>query len=159
MKIACIGLALLLPLAGCGRDEAVVTDTGVTSLTETAVTGLTDTATTSPDTMDARLDTTATDTASAVRPQLDVQVALVDYRIDMPASLLSGPVTFNVTNSGSHEHSFEIEGEGIEKKLDRPLQPGQSAQLRAELRSGTYKVYCPVADHEGRGMTRQLVVQ
>jgi uncharacterized cupredoxin-like copper-binding protein len=77
----------------------------------------------------------------------------------MPATLSPAQVTFNVTNRSTHEHSFEVEGEGIEKALDRTLQPGQSAKLVVDLRAGTYQVYCPVADHEERGMTRPLVVQ
>lgn len=75
------------------------------------------------------------------------------------AFFCSSPPPFNVTNRSTHEHSFEVEGEGLEKALDRTLQPGQPAKLVVDLRAGTYQVYCPVADHEERGMTRPLVVQ
>lgn len=91
--------------------------------------------------------------------QEDVQVMLRDGHIEMPATLSPAQATFNITNTGTHEHSFEVEGGGIEKALDRPLQPGQSAKLVVDLHAGTYKVYCPVADHEDRGMTRPLVVR
>lgn len=145
-------MLLLLPLAGCGRDESAYT--APTS----------DTVTTSPDTSDARFDPKA---AQATAPpskialiQKDVQVTLVDDRITgLPETLMPGQVTFNVSNAGTREHSFEVEGEGIEKALDRPLQPGQSAKVVVDLHAGTYKVYCPVANHEERGMTRPLVVQ
>lgn len=149
----CWALLLLLPFAACGRDEGDYTTTAASS----------DTVTTSPDTADARFDPKA---AQATAPpskialiQQDVQVTLVDHEIHMTGSLSPAQVTFNVTNAGTREHSFEVEGEGIEKALDRSLQPGQSAKLIVDLHAGTYKVYCPVADHEERGMTRTLVVQ
>jgi uncharacterized cupredoxin-like copper-binding protein len=152
MRTSCILLIVAVSMA-CAREERAPAATATSS----------DTITTSPDTADARFHPKA---AQATAPhgriallQKDVQVTLADYRIEMPATLSPAQFTFNVTNSGTHEHSFEIEGEGIEKALDRPLQPGQSAKLVADLRAGTYTVYCPVADHEERGMTRPLVVQ
>ena len=143
MRSAPLALLVLLALAGCPGRE-----TGGTATTPAA-----------PGTVGDRFDTAGTDTGSVVMAELDVQVTLVDYDIRMPATLAPGTVTFNVTNTGSHEHSFEVEGAGIERALDTPLQPGQTGQLRVDLRRGTYNVYCPVADHEQRGMSRQLIVQ
>lgn len=153
MRTWCI-LLLVAASISCAREERAPAETAASS----------DTMTTSPDTADARFDPKA---AQATAPpgkiallQKDVQVTLADYRITgLPETLMPAQYTFNVTNAGTHEHSFEIEGEGIEKALDRTLQPGQSAKLVVDLRAGTYKVYCPVADHEERGMTRSLVVQ
>lgn len=152
MRIWCVLLIVVASLS-CAREDRAPDATARSS----------DTVTTSPDTADARFD--PKDAQATAPPskiallQKDVQVTLADYSIEMPATLLPAQYTFNVTNSGTHEHSFEVEGEGIEKALDRPLQPGQSAKLVVDLRAGTYKVYCPVADHEERGMTRPLVVQ
>lgn len=152
MRIWCILLIVVASLS-CAREDRAPDATATSS----------DTVTTSPDAADARFDPKA---AQATAPpnkiallQKDVQVTLADYSIEMPATLLPAQYTFNVTNRGTHEHSFEVEGEGIEKALDRPLRPGQSAKLVVDLRAGTYKVYCPVADHEERGMTRPLVVE
>lgn len=152
MRTWCI-LLLAAASISCAREERAPAETAVS-----------DTVTTSPDTAGARFDPKA---AQATAPpdviallQRDVQVTLADYRITgLSETLMPAQYTFNVTNAGTHEHSFEIEGEGIEKALDRTLQPGQSAKLVVDLRAGTYKVYCPVADHEERGMTRPLVVQ
>lgn len=87
-----------------------------------------------------------------------VQVTLVDGQIKMVNSVPAGSVTFMVTNSGTHEHSFEIEGNGVEEELASHLQPGQNGTLTVDLQPGTYEVYCPVDDHRAQGMTMQLTV-
>lgn len=98
-------------------------------------------------------------TRSAAVPNLkNVTVRLTEYKIDMPTSLTAGPTIFNVTNAGAMEHNFEIEGQGIENKLPTNLKPGETNTLRVDLKPGAYKIYCPVGDHEDRGMTMQLVV-
>lgn len=73
-----------------------------------------------------------------------VQVQITDQGIQMPASLPSGVTTFQVSNSGSSEHSFGITGPSGDMKLDAPLKPGESASLDMVLDSGTYRVYSPV---------------
>lgn len=87
-----------------------------------------------------------------------VEVTLTDFRIDMPSTLPAGPTTFRITNAGKSEHNFEVEGEGIETELAQNLQPGESGTLEVDLRPGTYHVYCPVANHEERGMAVELMV-
>ena len=150
MKTGSLALALLLSLAACGRDEPVATNQA------------TDTITTSPATADTQFDpkearaTVPPDAVALV--QKDVQVTLDDSTIEMTPTLPASQVTFNVSNTGSQEHSFQIAGAGVDRKLDRPLQPGQSSKLVVDLRAGTYKVYCPVGDHEQRGITRSVVV-
>ena len=72
-----------------------------------------------------------------------VQVRITDQGIEMPSSLPSGATTFEVTNSGTSEHSFGLTGPAGEKKLDEPLKPGESASLDVPLDIGTYRVYSP----------------
>lgn len=103
--------------------------------------------------------TTGTTTTPEAAPQRNtVNVTLADFRIEMPESLPAGPTTFNITNSGSAEHNFEIEGEGIERELPQNLGAGQSGTLEVDLQPGTYRVYCPVGNHAGRGMEMQVTV-
>ena len=100
----------------------------------------------------------AADTASAGEAEV-VQVTLVDGSIDMPDRLSAGPIAFEVTNNGSMEHNFEVEGQGIEEEFAENLQPGETRTLELELPPGEYRVYCPVADHAARGMELMLTVE
>jgi uncharacterized cupredoxin-like copper-binding protein len=98
--------------------------------------------------------TTAAETASA-----PVQVTLSEYSIGMPATLPAGITRFEIRNAGQLPHNFEIEGEGIERELEQDLAPGESGVLEVELQPGTYRVYCPVGNHDQEhGMTMQLTV-
>jgi uncharacterized cupredoxin-like copper-binding protein len=86
-------------------------------------------------------------------------VKLTEYHIDMPKKLAAGKTAFVVRNAGKEKHNFEIEGEGMEKKFLATLDPEQTKVLQVELKAGTYKVYCPVKGHEGKGMKLSLAVK
>ena len=88
-----------------------------------------------------------------------VEVKLTEYKIEMPASVGAGAMTFEVTNTGEKTHGFEIEGNGIEKALKPRLKKGESSSLQVDLKPGTYKVYCPVHGHKMRGMSLDLTVK
>lgn len=87
-----------------------------------------------------------------------IDVALTEYAIAMPSTVPAGQVSFRVTNNGTMEHNFEIEGQGIEKAFDDNLQPGETGEMVVDLQPGTYEVYCPVDDHADRGMRIELTV-
>jgi uncharacterized cupredoxin-like copper-binding protein len=89
----------------------------------------------------------------------DVEVSLVDGAIEMSEQIAAGSITFNVTNNGTEEHGFEIEGEGVEEEIEGNLQPGDSASLTVDLAAGEYRVYCPVGDHAEMGMELTLTVE
>ena len=96
--------------------------------------------------------------AAAAAASAPVAVSLREFAIDMPDSLPAGPTTFTVTNDGTIEHSFEIEGQGVEQDLEHHLKPGESMDLQVDLAPGTYEVYCPVDGHKEQGMERDLTV-
>ena len=96
--------------------------------------------------------------AAAAAASAPVAVSLREFAIDMPDSLPAGPTTFTVTNDGTIEHSFEIEGQGVEQELEHHLKPGESMDLQVDLAPGTYEVYCPVDGHKEQGMERDLTV-
>lgn len=101
-------------------------------------------------------DTAATMTTPAPAA---VTVNLTEYRIEIPATIPAGLTTFLVTNTGKEKHNFEVEGEQLAMEVADPLEPGQSRTLELDLKPGTYKVYCPMANHDERGMHVQLTVQ
>src|SRR5207249_1487724 len=70
----------------------------------------------------------------------------------------TGTYTFPAVNRGRAEHSLEIGGRGIEKKLESNLQPGQSGDLTVVLTPGTYDMYCPVDGHKAKGMEGTIKV-
>lgn len=87
-----------------------------------------------------------------------VQVSLVQWDIEMPETLPPGPTVFEVTNNGTFEHNFEIEGQGIEQVFDQNLASGETRTLEVDLPAGEYRVYCPVSNHAERGMELTLTV-
>lgn len=96
---------------------------------------------------------------AASGPQL-VDVSLTEFAIDMPTTLPVGKVRFNVTNNGTVPHSFVLESEGISKRLANNVPPDDSAKLNADLKPGTYAVFCPVGEgaHRTKGMEVTLTV-
>ena len=54
-----------------------------------------------------------------------VAVSLMEFAIDMPSELPAGPTTFEITNDGTIEHNFEVEGQGIEEERQR-TRPGRN---------------------------------
>jgi hypothetical protein len=89
-----------------------------------------------------------------------VDVTLSNFVIDMNTNIPAGPVRFHITNNGPAQHSFVIEGQGISKRLANNLQPGESGFLNADLKPGTYTVFCPVGEgaHRAKGMELTLTV-
>lgn len=87
-----------------------------------------------------------------------VMVELADFEIVMPEAVSAGPTYFDVINVGETEHDLVIEGQGTEQELDSTLAPNESGTLYVDLQPGTYTVYCPVANHEERGMVQELTV-
>lgn len=87
-----------------------------------------------------------------------VEVNLKEYEIDMPDSVPAGPVTFKVTNIGHHEHTFRIQGAGIDQTIEPNLKAGDTRDLQVTLTAGQYRITCPVGPHVALGMRRSLTV-
>lgn len=135
---ALIAVALAIPfaLAACGGD-----DNG----SENGSAG-------------AATETTSTEAASG--PGGTVKISETDFKLNPSnPNVKSGTVTFQVSNDGQTTHNLEIEGNGVEQKLDSDLAPGDSGTLTLDLPPGTYEIYCPVDGHKDLGMTGELTVQ
>jgi len=94
-----------------------------------------------------------------------IEVALTEYSLRAPAVAPPGPTRFIVSNLGTIDHSFVITGEStgsgkvLEHKLDHPLAPEETASLTVDLQPGTYRLYCPIDDHAGKGMSVEMTVE
>ena len=133
--------AAILSLAACGEDrEGSVEESGTGT-------------------------TTATGTSTApVKPSgavvATVRVRETEFELDPPNPRIPRPgvVRFDVTNAGQAPHALEVEAPNGEVETET-IEPGKKATLRADLsKAGTYVWYCPVGDHEGRGMKGRITV-
>ena len=147
LTVALIAASLSV-LSACGEDrEGSVEKSG--SGTDTAATGTTGTTGTS---------TTPAAASGPVVATVDVEET--EFELDPRNTKISKPgvVQFDVTNAGSVPHALEVEGPEGEVET-ATIQPGKKATLKADLsRAGTYVWYCPVGDHEQRGMKGKIVV-
>ncbi len=103
---------------------------------------------------DGATDAAATDAAVAQT----IQISAIDFQFE-PAEITAdaGEISFELTNDGQALHALEVEGNGVEEASDT-IDPGNSTTLTVELDEGTYEIYCPVGDHEERGMVGTLTV-
>ena len=89
-----------------------------------------------------------------------VPIGEMEFSLD-PSSVQvnqAGTVTFTVTNNGTIDHAFEVEGQGVEEETET-IAPGESAELTVDLsKTGSYEIYCPVDDHRAKGMEGTLTV-
>ena len=88
-----------------------------------------------------------------------VEVVLDEYTIEMPHALPPGPTTFVVRNEGHKNHSFKIQGPGIDGMLSTAVRPRETGNLEVTLQPGEYKVWCPIGSHAAKGMTMTLAVE
>ena len=140
-KISSILLMAMLALtlvfvAGCGDDDD----------DESASTG-----------------TTTTPSEEAPAPSGEsvgtIDVALSEYKVDFPSGAISelGVHTLNVKNEGKITHALEAEGPNGEVETEE-IAPGESAELKVDFQDGDYELYCPIGDHEQRGMKTSVLV-
>lgn len=88
-----------------------------------------------------------------------VSVSLADYVLAGDRSRIprAGLVAFEATNDGTVRHGLAVDAPAG-RVTTRALRPGERATFSIRLPPGTYKWYCPVADHEQRGMVGRLRV-
>jgi len=89
-----------------------------------------------------------------------VSAKLSEWKVELSEhTIAAGTVTFTIANVGSIPHGFEVEGNGVEKEIER-MQPGARDTLTLRLKPGTYEVYCPVGEdsHKKLGMETHVTV-
>ena len=98
--------------------------------------------------------------ASAQSGAETVSVTLSEWKVRMTRDTVrAGPVTFEVNNVGSMNHSLHVLGDGVDRGT-REIPARQTASLTVTLKPGTYEVFCPMSEesHKKAGMARKLVV-
>jgi plastocyanin len=100
----------------------------------------------------------ASEDSGPVAERVEIEATSYAYSpttVTVPA----GRVRFVIHNASDIVHGFEVEGQGMEEEIEE-IQPGATDSLTVALEeSGTYEIYCPVEDHEQRGMIGTLVVE
>jgi uncharacterized cupredoxin-like copper-binding protein len=106
-------------------------------------------ATTAPASTEAT--TTRATTTAPAGPQT-VAVSESEWKVDLPSTNLSpGKYTFDLSNKGKIAHDLAIDGPGVSDEKTPVIDPGKSAKLSVELKSGTYDFYCSVPGHKQLG--------
>lgn len=87
------------------------------------------------------------------------EVSLVDYALDAPDPRVprSGLIAFAATNDGLVRHALAVDGPAGTVRTPA-LRLGERRVFSVRLPPGTYKWYCPIADHEQRGMVGRVRV-
>jgi uncharacterized cupredoxin-like copper-binding protein len=131
-----LAVAVAAALAGCGEDRESGTGTSTNGKTGT--------------------ETAATPKGKPVKTvaigESEFKLSPKQVSVDKP-----GVYEFEAKNTGNTVHALELEGQGTEVET-KEIQPGKSATLKAELKGGEYKLYCPVGNHEQQGMTGTVTV-
>jgi uncharacterized cupredoxin-like copper-binding protein len=66
-------------------------------------------------------------------------------------------IAFAATNDGLVRHALAVDGPAGQVRTPA-LAPGERATLTVQLPPGTYKWYCPLGDHQRRGMVGRVRV-
>ena len=87
-----------------------------------------------------------------------VAVSLIEFRLPQRVRVKrSGFIAFVATNDGQLPHALAVVGPAGEART-QTLRPGERTIVSVRLAPGTYKWYCPVGDHELRGMVGRVRV-
>jgi uncharacterized cupredoxin-like copper-binding protein len=70
-----------------------------------------------------------------------------------------GKVELQIANNGLFEHNLRVEGPGLDEPSETSIAPGQHRTTFVRVQAGTYRLYCPDADHAERGVDATLVVK
>jgi uncharacterized cupredoxin-like copper-binding protein len=88
-----------------------------------------------------------------------VTASLTEFHIGLSQQTFSaGTYTFAVSNDGHATHALEITGPGLSNAETTDLSPGQKANLKVTLQSGSYDFFCPVGNHKALGMNMDVSV-
>jgi plastocyanin len=95
--------------------------------------------------------------AHASASKTTIRVTEREFKIGLSTTHApSGPVRFEVKNTGKYPHALSISGAGVKTKT-KLIKPGKTVVLLVTLRQGVYSLWCPVPGHAARGMKAALL--
>jgi plastocyanin len=80
-----------------------------------------------------------------------------EFKLSPSSASVAPGSTITVKNDGKVTHALEVELKNGEIKT-RTLSPGQSVELQAPDKAGSYTMYCPIDHHKQMGMIGKLTV-
>jgi plastocyanin len=98
---------------------------------------------------------------TAPPPPARVQVVSLEFRFALSRQTIkAGDAIIELRNQGEDAHDLRLRRIGGTRTYLLPLtQSGQTVDRELELRPGTYRLYCSVANHRALGMQATLVVK
>jgi plastocyanin len=84
-------------------------------------------------------------------------ISETEFKLSPASPSVSPGSTITVKNDGTTTHALEIELKSGEIRT-KSLSAGQSVQLKAPDKAGSYTMYCPIDHHKQMGMTGKLSV-
>src|SRR6266567_2324319 len=82
-----------------------------------------------------------------------------EFKIELPSTTLApGTYAFDLTNKGQVGHDLVFNGPGVDNEKTPVIDPGKTAKLTVDLKTGTYDVYCSVPGHKQAGMDVKVKV-
>jgi plastocyanin len=97
--------------------------------------------------------------SSSSAPATAMTVSETEFKLS-PGTLnvpKAGAVTIEVKNDGTTQHALVITGPSGQAKTST-IAPGKTATLNADLKAGTYQMYCPIDGHRAMGMKGEIKV-
>jgi plastocyanin len=149
-------------LAGCGSGGgggAAATSTPAAAPPPSVSTSAPSTATTAtPATTGSGTAAAGTTGSPGGAAGTTVPVTATEFAFALPTTHVApGTYTFVLTNRGTTAHAMAIEGGGVDEDVD-PVGPGGTASLTVTLPAGSYDLYCPVDEHQDKGMDTTITV-
>ena len=80
-----------------------------------------------------------------------------EFKLDPSSASVAPGGMITVKNSGTTTHALVIQLTNGNVRT-KALSPGQSVQVKAPGKAGTYNMFCPIDHHKQMGMTGQIKV-
>ena len=114
---------------------------------------------TSPSTTAPAASSPAGTNGTDASPAPSITATMTDYAIALSVPTPpAGTVTFVAEQAGQATHALAIRGPGVDSATAAVPAGGPPQRMTVTLQPGTYQLWCPVGDHQARGMELTFTV-